>query len=147
MSSDKVSIRDNMLFFIFGMTVGCTNEQVFFAQLSFFLILFILNKIRHYPSLPNFFHWSFIGVLIGGLALMLAPGNYTRLEFQSSSLAIDFNRILNYSKFEMDFLFNVIKPFKLTDLKILKPLITLELSEKAIRECSGFLCLFNGNFT
>jgi hypothetical protein len=32
------------------------------------------------------------------------------LEFQGGTLTFDFNRMLNYLKFEMDFLFNVIKP-------------------------------------
>jgi len=111
MSSKNPSIRNNLLFFIFGILVGCTNEQVFFAQLSFFIILFLIKKLDKHFKIPHYYFWGLSGVCIGGLILMLAPGNYERLEFQNSTLDFDIYRMINYLKFELDFIFGVIKPF------------------------------------
>lgn len=105
------SLKYKILFFVFGIISGCGLEQVFIAQLSFFIILFFskyLNKIKY---LPNYFFPSFFGVIIGGLILVLSPGNFSRANYSSSDFNISFEKVIIFLKYEINWFFKDIYPF------------------------------------
>lgn len=96
-------------FLIFGIIVGCTNEHVFIAQLFFFILLLILKKKSIINRLPKFYYHSFIGIVIGGLILILSPGNIIRAN--TTNFRITFSRIIDYIFYDFTWVINYIKPF------------------------------------
>lgn len=72
-------------FFIAGVISGWTNENLFAAQLFFIVCLFILLK-KEKIKIPTWAIAGLIGVCIGGLFMILAPGNYLRGEVVKESL-------------------------------------------------------------
>ena len=61
---------------VLGIIVGCTNEHVLIAQLFFFCVLYFLYFHKS-VKLPTYYYRSLIGVFIGGLLLIFAPGNFS----------------------------------------------------------------------
>lgn len=100
---------NKLIVFLFGLIVGCTNEHVFAAQLSFFFVLFFYSRINRSIKLPTFFFQSFFGVAIGGAILVFAPGNSIRA--QTLNNPISFNRVIDYIGYDIVWLVDYIKPF------------------------------------
>lgn len=64
-------------FLFFGIISGWTNENMFVAQAVFIVFLFFLLKKKG-TKLPRWAVIGFIGLCIGGLIMLIAPGNYLR---------------------------------------------------------------------
>ncbi|MBK5719954.1 hypothetical protein JGH11_03625 [Dysgonomonas sp. Marseille-P4677] len=76
-----------MFFFLVGIFSGWTNENMFAAQIFFIIgwgLLLRYNKMK----IPVWAILGFLGVCIGGLIMILAPGNYLRSEVVNESLGL-----------------------------------------------------------
>lgn len=74
-----------VFFLLAGVVSGWTNENLFVAQVFFIICLFFLFK-REKLSIPAWAIAGLIGVCIGGLLMIAAPGNYLRSEVVKGSL-------------------------------------------------------------
>jgi hypothetical protein len=97
------------IFLFLGIIIGCTNEHVFIAQLFFFLTLIILKKKSIINKLPKFYYHSFIGIVLGGIILILSPGNIIRAN--TTNFKLTFNNIIDYIIYDFTWVINYIKPF------------------------------------
>lgn len=71
------SILKRVLFFVGGIIAGWTNENLVIAEL--FILLMLLIAFRSCRlSIPGWAIWGFIGVCIGCLVMLAAPGNFIR---------------------------------------------------------------------
>ncbi|MFV0419463.1 MAG: DUF6056 family protein [Dysgonomonas sp.] len=74
-----------IFFLLAGVISGWTNENMFVAQVFFIVcLLFLLRKER--VSIPAWAIAGLIGVCIGGLFMIAAPGNYIRSEVIKTNL-------------------------------------------------------------
>ena len=101
--------QNKLIFFVFGIISGCTNEHVFIAQIIFFILLIILKRINHHNRTPHFFYHSLSGVLTGGAILMLSPGNFIRAQTLNSEISII--KIIDYLSYDLFWVINSIKGF------------------------------------
>ena len=92
---------------LFGIVAGCTNEHVFIAQLFLFFGLYFLHFYKKI-KIPTYFFRSFIGVFIGGLILLSAPGNFIRAK--TISFDISFNSLIDYLTYDINWLILYLKP-------------------------------------
>ena len=107
---------------LLGIIVGCTNEHIFFAQLSVFFGLYFLHRYKGL-KIPGYFYKSLIGVLIGGLILIAAPGNFIRAKTVSFDLS--YESIINYLTYDINWLIVGIKPLWLLFIPIVLTYIIL----------------------
>ena len=98
-----------------GIIAGCTNEHIFFAQLSFFFGIYFLHLYKDI-LIPSFFYKSFFGVLIGGLILLAAPGNFLRAETVSFNISLQ--SIFRYLVYDLNWLIYSIKPLWLSFIPV-----------------------------
>tara|TARA_B100001250_G_scaffold345305_1_gene314675 strand:- start:1343 stop:2698 length:1356 start_codon:yes stop_codon:yes gene_type:complete len=110
-SNENYVFSTSFLFFIFGILSGCGLEQVFIAQLFFFLLMYFLKFKNKILVLPTYTFSSFLGVLIGGFFLFSASGNYSRARYSGYEFEWSLVKIFQYWVFEIDWLINYIKPF------------------------------------
>ena len=68
----------SVLFFFFGIVAGWTNENMVVAAIFFIIILFLILKKRNI-KIPAWAYTGLIGLTIGALFLILAPGNMVRV--------------------------------------------------------------------
>lgn len=78
------SIWKALLFFIFGIIAGWTNENMSVATIFMIAVLCIYQKRK--GNLPYWMVCGFIGLCIGCIIMLLAPGNYIRSEAISEAL-------------------------------------------------------------
>ena len=90
-----------------GIIAGCTNEHIFIAQLFLFIGLYFLYYFKKI-KIPTYYYRSFIGVFIGGLLLILAPGNFIRAK--TISVNISLNTLIDYLAYDFNWLTLYIKP-------------------------------------
>lgn len=76
-----------LFFLIAGVISGWTNENLFAAQVFFIVCLFYLLR-REKSAIPAWAVAGLIGVCIGGLLMIAAPGNYIRSEVVKEGLDI-----------------------------------------------------------
>ena len=73
-------IKDNwlniFLLFIYGLIVGCTNENTGCALIIVNLLFIYFNHKK--GNNPKWLKFNLVGIIIGYLILLLAPGNYNR---------------------------------------------------------------------
>ena len=113
----KISVKTNILFFIFGLIVGGTNEHIFIAQLSFFVIIYFLYSTKRILKIPKYFFYSLSGVLCGGLILIFSPGNFVRA--QAQGMKFNFNNFIEYINWDIIWLFSFLKPFWLVVIPLI----------------------------
>ncbi len=73
----KNSIIRNILFFVGGIIAGWTNENLVVAEIFILVMFFVYMKIR-YIEIPSWTIYGFIGVCIGCVIMLAAPGNFLR---------------------------------------------------------------------
>lgn len=73
----KNSIIRNIVFLAGGVIAGWTNENLVVAEVFILLIFFVYMKIR-YIAIPSWAVYGFIGVCIGCIVMLAAPGNFLR---------------------------------------------------------------------
>ena len=83
-----------VLFFLFSCVAGCTNENLITTVL-FLLGLYLLYQFRQ-KEMQSWQIVGYVGLLIGYLVMMLAPGNQNRLLCQVASYASTGDRIYVY---------------------------------------------------
>lgn len=67
----------NVLMLISGFMAGSSQEQVFVCVFTFVFIWFIF--VRKYKlRIPNYLYFGLVSLILGGLVLVLAPGNFAR---------------------------------------------------------------------
>ena len=74
----------SILMFLAGVIAGWTNENISIALICFIVMLIFLLKYQK-ESIPKFLFFGLAGACIGCLILLLAPGNYLRLDESSLS--------------------------------------------------------------
>ena len=88
-SDDKEQNKDgiikSILIFFFGIIAGWTNENMAIALVFFIVALFILSY-REKRKIPRWALIGLVGAIIGLLIMILAPGNYARLEVEYKQL-------------------------------------------------------------
>lgn len=83
--TSKDSILKAVLFFLWGIVSGWTNENSSLAMI--FLLVSLMCYLRYQKiSLPKWVVWGIIGACIGCAVMLLAPGNMVR----SSGLSVNF---------------------------------------------------------
>lgn len=82
----KNGILRAILFFLFGVVVGWTNENMGPAVIFLVLGFLVLIKIDNKGRIPVWAVTGLIGVLIGYYILFTAPGNYVRIGESSASV-------------------------------------------------------------
>lgn len=76
-----------VFFLIAGVISGWTNENLFVAQIFFIVcLLFLLKKEK--ISIPAWAIAGLVGVCIGGILMIAAPGNYLRSEVVKEGLGL-----------------------------------------------------------
>lgn len=85
---DEKKIKDNektwILIFLYGLFIGCMNENTGCALLVSIILFNILYKIK-YHKIPKWSHFAFIGVLLSYIFLLVSPGNFIRQDIMYSS--------------------------------------------------------------
>ena len=93
------TIKTVAMFFL-GILAGCSNENTSISLVIFMLMLLLYYKFS-YGKFGNAVASSFLGVVIGSSALILAPGNYVRAnlplldDWRNSSLLTRFINFIN----------------------------------------------------
>jgi len=73
------NILKSILFLIFGIIAGWTNENMSIALIFFIVVLGIKFK-KEKITIPYWYICGLIGLIIGTLFMMLAPGNFVRMD-------------------------------------------------------------------
>lgn len=73
------STLKSIFFFFFGIISGWTNENMITTQIFFILYIFWFSNTK-INKIPKWMIFGFIGLVIGGMVMVLAPGNYVRAE-------------------------------------------------------------------
>jgi hypothetical protein len=80
--TDEIGKKDSVLLifiiFVLGVLAGWTNENIGIALVIYILLIFVLLKKEH-KKIHKWMISGLIGVLIGSLILLSAPGNYIRM--------------------------------------------------------------------
>ena len=114
----SVSKLGNFGFFIFGIISGCGLEGPLFGQLFFFLVLFIFNYFKSF-SIPKYTYSSFLGITIGGMILMLSPGNFNRVSYSQSNFNMSIDKIINFFNYEINWLFFELYPLWIISIPLI----------------------------
>lgn len=98
----KDSILKIIFMFILGIIAGWTNENTSFGLLVIILGILITQKIKNKKEeLPIWTKTGFIGVLIGFIILIIAPGNFIRNEAFADETFIVIKLINRIAKYTM----------------------------------------------
>lgn len=73
------SVSKDILFFLSGIIAGWTNENTVIGMIFIILSLIIYLKVKRI-KIPRWMIYGLIGVLIGFIIMIIAPGNYVRFE-------------------------------------------------------------------
>ncbi|MBB4034531.1 hypothetical protein GGR21_000418 [Dysgonomonas hofstadii] len=78
--NDPDTVFKSVIFFITGIIAGWTNENTVppILLMIFFLGIYLYRK----RELPRWMIFGFIGLCVGYLIMVLAPGNYIRMQFE-----------------------------------------------------------------
>lgn len=68
-----------LVIFIFGIVAGWTNENMSVALIFFILSFFFILKIQN-VKIPYWGIYGVVGVVLGCVVMLIAPGNFVRLE-------------------------------------------------------------------
>ena len=111
-TSGESKLKGFALFF-FGIIAGWTNENMCMALIFFIVALFVLLYIEK-RKIPLWMKLGLLGVIIGAAFMLLAPGNYVRIErdfsWQNnlSFLGLMYNRMKNMMAIFMPYLFPMV---------------------------------------
>ena len=75
----KDNIKNWILIFLYGLFIGCMNENTGCALLVTIILFDILYKFK-YHKIPKWSHFAFVGILISYTFSLLSPGNNIRTE-------------------------------------------------------------------
>lgn len=67
----------NVLMLFLGFIAGSSQEQVFVATFIFGLAWYTLTR-KDKINIPNYLYFGVFGLILGGIVLILAPGNFIR---------------------------------------------------------------------
>ena len=86
-----------VLFFLFGVWVGFSNEQLFAAAatLAFLWLAFVLWK-RLGKSVPAYLYLGITGLMAGGIIQMVSPGNYHRVSVRGTGMKPKLNQFMRF---------------------------------------------------
>ena len=140
---NEYSHKSNLYFFLIGIIVGCGFEHVFISQLYCFLLLGILKISKKLPFLPFYTLYSLSGILVGGLILIFAPGNFARVKYSGLELGFDLNHIINYWFFELSWITNDLKYLWIVFI-LLSLLYVFVFKRKLVFKIQAFLILTIG---
>lgn len=98
-SSFKGSYLKSTGLFLFGIVAAWSNENLSFMLIAFIVLLLTLMKFQK-KQIPNWMVCGLLGTLIGFALLILAPGNFSRMNnFEFYILSRIKNLVLNYVYF------------------------------------------------
>lgn len=80
---DKNAIKDNnrnrILLLLYGLLIGCANENSGCALIVAIIMFTVFYKIK-YNNIPKWCYFALAGTVISYILLVVAPGNYIRTE-------------------------------------------------------------------
>lgn len=92
----KHNTKNAILIFIYGLIVGCLNENSGCALIIVQILFILLYKFK-YKKIPTWAITGLIGTLIGYIVLIIAPGNYIRADLMYQE--VDYNIESIFKKF------------------------------------------------
>ena len=97
---DKEKIKDNnlnmILLFLFGLIVGCSNENTGCALIIVEILFMIAYKIK-YKHIPKWTISAFIGTIMGYIFLVSSPGNYKRTTVMYPGVGYSIENLFDYT--------------------------------------------------
>lgn len=97
---NKNSIKDNKLtctlFFLYGLFIGCANENSGCALIVSIILFIIAYKIK-YNEIPRWSYFSLLGTIPSYCFLLISPGNYIRTQEMYPGVQYGFLNLVDYS--------------------------------------------------
>ena len=94
------SIKDNnknsILLLIYGLLIGCANENTGCALIVSILIFIAFYKIK-YNKIPKWSYFALGGTVVSYLFLLVSPGNYLRTEEMYPGVKYGFTNLIDYT--------------------------------------------------
>lgn len=90
----KDNTKNTILLFLFGLVAGCTNENVGCSLILLEFIYMIGYKCK-YKKIPKWAFSTITSTTIGYLLLIMAPGNYNRIEILDLKANLTISKIFN----------------------------------------------------
>jgi len=94
-SDEKSNVIKNILYLVYGIIVGCCNENAGCALIVCIILFMICNKIKT-KVIPKWMIFNLVGTVCGYIFLLIAPGNYIRAEQMYSNVDYSFTSLIEY---------------------------------------------------
>ena len=92
----KDNILNMILLFLFGLIIGCTNENTGCALIIVEILFLISYKIK-YKHIPKWGITTLIGTIIGYIFLVSSPGNFKRTDIMYPHISYSIENLFDYT--------------------------------------------------
>lgn len=92
----KDNILNMILLFLFGLIIGCTNENTGCALIIVEILFLISYKIK-YKHIPKWVITTLIGTIIGYIFLVSSPGNFKRTDIMYPHISYSIENLFDYT--------------------------------------------------
>ena len=92
----KDSIKNRLIIFIYGLFIGCANENTGCALIVSVVLFTIFYRIK-YKKIPQWCLCLLSSLSISYIFLLVAPGNYIRGEEMYPNISYDFFSLIEYT--------------------------------------------------
>ena len=92
----KDNILNMILLFLFGLIIGCTNENTGCALIIVEILFLISYKIK-YKHIPKWGITTLIGTIIGYTFLVSSPGNFKRTDIMYPHISYSIENLFDYT--------------------------------------------------
>ena len=97
---DEKAIKDNnknrFLLLLYGLFIGCANENSGCALTVAILLFIIFYKIK-YNKVPYWCYFALVGTIVSYIFLLVSPGNYIRTEDMYPGVSYGISNLIDYT--------------------------------------------------